>query len=90
MGQISQKWDKSGTFSDQILVHFSSESQNVLKSDLKKVPNLSHFGANLTDFGAKSAMSDIIFVRPADRVDTISFQKDIVEAVPWETTDLNL
>ena len=30
------KWDKSGTFSDQISVHFGSVSQNVLKSDLKK------------------------------------------------------
>ena len=28
--------DKSGTFSDQISVHFGSPSQNVLKSDLKK------------------------------------------------------
>ena len=30
------KWDKSGTFSDQISVHFGALRQNVLKSDLKK------------------------------------------------------
>ena len=36
MGQIGPKWDKSGTFSDQIPVHFGSSSQSVLKSDLKK------------------------------------------------------
>ena len=36
VGQIRPKWDKSGTFSDQISVHFGSASQNVLKSDLKK------------------------------------------------------
>ena len=35
VGQITSKWDKSGTFSDQISVHFGSPSQNVLKSDLK-------------------------------------------------------
>ena len=35
VGQIGPKWDKSWTFSDQILVHFGSPSQNVLKSDLK-------------------------------------------------------
>ena len=35
--QISPKWKKkSGTFSDQISVHFGSQSQNVLISDLKK------------------------------------------------------
>ena len=36
VGQIGPKWDKSGTFSDLISVHFGSSSQNVLKSDLKK------------------------------------------------------
>ena len=36
VGQISPKWDKSGTYSDQISVHFGSPSQNVLKSDLNK------------------------------------------------------
>ena len=30
------KWDKSGTFSDQISEHFGALRQNVLKSDLKK------------------------------------------------------
>ena len=34
VSQIAPKWDKSGTFSDKISVHFGSESQNVLKSDL--------------------------------------------------------
>ena len=32
-----RKWDKSGTFSDQNSIHFSSASHNVLKSDLKTV-----------------------------------------------------
>ena len=32
VGQMGPKWDKSGTFSDQI----SAGRQNVLKSDLKK------------------------------------------------------
>ena len=36
IGQISPKSEKSGTFLDQISVHFGSASQNVLKSDLKK------------------------------------------------------
>ena len=36
MGQIGPKWDKSGTFSDQISEHFGATRQNVLKSDLKK------------------------------------------------------
>ena len=34
--QIGLKWDKSGTFEDYFSVHFSSESQNVLKNDLQK------------------------------------------------------
>ena len=36
LGQIGLKLDKSGTFSDQISVHFGAGCQNVLKSDLKK------------------------------------------------------
>ena len=36
MGQIVPKWGKSGTFSDQISVHFGAVRQNVPKSDLKK------------------------------------------------------
>ena len=46
VGQIVPNWEKSVTFSDQISVHFGSESQNVLKSDLKKsriFPNLGQF-----------------------------------------------
>ena len=38
-------WLKMGhfrAFSDQISVHFGSPSQNVLKSDLEKVPDLCH------------------------------------------------
>ena len=34
--QICTKWDKSGTFIDQVLVHFDSTNQNVLKCDFKK------------------------------------------------------
>ena len=45
LGQVSPKCDKSGTFSDQISVHFGSESQNVLKYDLKNsCVTLSNFG----------------------------------------------
>ena len=45
MPELAPKWvrlapngtiDKSGTFSDQVSVHFGSASQNVLKPDLKK------------------------------------------------------
>ena len=42
----------SGTFSDQISVHFGSVSQNVLKPDIKTGQSLVPFGANLTEFGA--------------------------------------
>ena len=35
MGQISPKWDKSGTFSNQNSVHFRLPSQNVLNYELK-------------------------------------------------------
>ena len=35
-GKIGAKWDKSGTFSDQMSVHFGAVRQNVLSSDLKK------------------------------------------------------
>ena len=52
VGQIAPKWDKSGTFSDQISVHFGL-SQNVLKSDLKKLSDSPLFRANLSHFGAK-------------------------------------
>ena len=38
--QIGPKWDKPGTFSDHISVNFGAVRQNVLKSDLKKVPDL--------------------------------------------------
>ena len=33
--QIGPKWDKSGTFSDHISVHFVSASKNVMEFDLK-------------------------------------------------------
>ena len=36
--QIDPKWDKSGTFSDQISVHFDSVCQNVLKCYLNYRP----------------------------------------------------
>ena len=32
LGEIASKWNKSGTFSDQSLVHFGSVIQNILKS----------------------------------------------------------
>ena len=46
--QVGLKWDKFGTFSDQISVHFGSGSQNVLISD----QNMFQFSANLTHFGS--------------------------------------
>ena len=49
VGHIGSKWDKYSTFSDQISVHFGSRSQNVLKSDLKKVIVVP-FEVNLTYF----------------------------------------
>ena len=36
MGQIVHKCDKSGTFLDQISVHFGLTSRHVLKSDITK------------------------------------------------------
>ena len=47
---IGTKWNKSGTFKDQISVHFFQRSQNVLKSDLKKHRFVT-FSANLAHFG---------------------------------------
>ena len=47
--QIGLKWDKSGTFSDQISV------PKVLESDLK-TPGFVPFEANLIDFGAKPSI----------------------------------
>ena len=44
VGHIGPKWEKSVTFSNQISVHFGSVGQNVLKSDMEKVPNLSQYG----------------------------------------------
>ena len=35
--QNALKWDNSGTFSDQMSVHFGSESHNALKSGLKSI-----------------------------------------------------
>ena len=38
MSQIGPKWDKSGTFSDYISVHFGAATHNVQKSDPGFVP----------------------------------------------------
>jgi len=51
VSQIGSKLDKSGTFSDQISVHFGS-------SRSEKSRFLS-FGANLTHFGSKSDISGV-------------------------------
>ena len=59
VGQISHKLDKSGTFSDQISVHFGSVSQNVLTLILKSHTIIVPFGANLTHFGSKSGHLDL-------------------------------
>ena len=52
--RLAPNWTNPGFFSEQISVHFYS-SQNVLKSDLKKLPDLSHYGpmTNLTHFCVK-------------------------------------
>ena len=44
--RLEPKWDKSGTFSDQISVHLAH-----------RAPDLSNLGSNLTHFGAKSLPS---------------------------------
>ena len=48
-----------GLFSDQILVHNCSMSQNLLKSDLKKVPNLPIWGQS-EQFGPESDMTELV------------------------------
>ena len=52
MCQIGPKWDKCGTFSDLISVHFGAGRQNVLKSNMKS-PGFVPFWADLTYFGVK-------------------------------------
>ena len=54
MGQIGAKWDKSGTFSDQISVHFGGGRRNVLKIDFKKSLKFVTFDAKLGKWEAKS------------------------------------
>ena len=52
LGQIGRKWDKSGAFSDQILVNLAPPRQmhwNLIWKSSTFVP----FGANLTHFAAK-------------------------------------
>ena len=58
VGQIGPKWDKPGTFSDQISVHLAPRAPNALKSDLKK-PGFVPFGANLTHFEAKPTIPGV-------------------------------
>ena len=58
MGQIEPKYDKCGTFSDQISIHFASASQDVLKYDLKK-SQICPVWANLTHFGPKSDIPEM-------------------------------
>ena len=52
VGQIGTKWDKSGSFSDQISEHLARERQ-MLWNLIRKGPGFVPFGANLTHFGAK-------------------------------------
>ena len=51
--RLNPKWDKSGTFSDRISVHFGAPRQNVLKFDLKKSRICPIWANNDTYFGAK-------------------------------------
>ena len=53
--RFAHKWDKSGTFSNYILVHFRFPSQNVLNFELKK-SRICPICVNLTQFGSKSAI----------------------------------
>ena len=46
--RLASKWNKYGNFSDQISVHLGSSSQNVLKSDIKEVPDFFHLVPNST------------------------------------------
>ena len=57
VGQIGPKWDKSGTFSDQISVHLARSSQ-MYWNLIWKSPGFVPFWANLTHFGAKSTIPD--------------------------------
>ena len=43
VGQIGPIWDKSGTFSDQISVHFGA-APKCTEIGSEKVPDLSHLG----------------------------------------------
>ena len=62
VGQIGPKWEKSGTFSDQISVHFGALRQNVLKSDLKKFRIfLTHFVHNSDIRGVYRCLSGLSF-----------------------------
>ena len=47
VGQIGHKWDKSGTFSDQISVHFGSAEPKCTEIRSENVWDLSYFGQSL-------------------------------------------
>ena len=52
VGQIGPKWDKSGTFSDQISVRFGARA-NMNWNLIWKIPGFVPFAANLANFWAK-------------------------------------
>ena len=67
VGQIAPKWDKSGTFSDEISVHFGSPSQNVLKSHLKKsriCPNWDKSAPPRAEIGDGDECTELVIVHP--------------------------
>ena len=57
LGQIRSKWDKTGTFSDQISVHLARSSQ-MYWNLIWKSPGFVPFEINLTHFGAKPQICD--------------------------------
>ena len=72
VGQIVPKWGKSGTFSDQISVHFGALRQNVPKSDLKKsqiFPILGQFDPLLGQIGNPGKKQF-----PAERLSCVDFR----------------
>ena len=72
-GRLDPKWDKSGTFSDQIPVHLAHRAK-CTEIWSEKVPDLFNLGSNLTHFGAKPT---IPAVHPGDsgtRYQTVNYR----------------
>ena len=88
MAQNFCKWDKSVTFSDQISVHFGSQSQNLLKSDLKKSRICSILGIICPTFGQNQATP--IIDQWSDIPESPVPRRHISDHQPWATGGENL